>query len=72
MRARAGVADAASFAAALGEFPARVGGLVAWLQEVLNVDGYPVLRYDRHARQVRLDVDQLAQQFALGAPGGAP
>lgn len=65
LRARHGVADAAAFATELGEFAARVGGLVTRLQEVLNVDGYQVLRYDRQHRQVHLDVDKLAQQFEL-------
>lgn len=65
LRSRNGVADAAAFAAELGEFPARVSGLVSRLQEVLNIDGYQVLRYDRQHRQVHLDVAKLAQQFEL-------
>jgi hypothetical protein len=65
LRSRNGVADAAAFAAELGEFAARVSGLVSRLQEVLNVDGYQVLRYDRQNKQVHLDVDKLAQQFEL-------
>lgn len=65
LRSRNGVADAAAFAAELGEFAARVSGLVSRLQEVLNIDGYQVLRYDRQNKQVHLDVDKLAQQFEL-------
>lgn len=63
LRVRKGVAAAAAFAAELGEFAARVQGVVAKLQEILNVDGYQVLRYDRQNQQVHLDVEKLAQQF---------
>ncbi|MDQ3341060.1 MAG: BREX-2 system phosphatase PglZ [Myxococcota bacterium] len=63
LRGRKGITDAAAFAAELGEFPTRVGGVVAKLQEVLNVDGYQVLRFDRQAQQVHLDLEKLAQQF---------
>jgi|JI10StandDraft_1071094.scaffolds.fasta_scaffold18412_2 hypothetical protein len=65
LRSRNGVAAAAAFAAELGEFTARVGGLVSRLQEAVNVDGYQVLRYDRDHQQVHLDVGKLAQQFEL-------
>lgn len=65
LQARNGVADVGAFAAELGEFPARVWGLVSRLQEILNVDGYQVLRADREHRQVRLDLDKLAQQFEV-------
>lgn len=65
LRARNGVADAAAFAAELGEFAARVSGLVSRLQEVLNVDGYQVLRFERQTKQVHLDVEKLAQQFEI-------
>jgi PglZ domain len=63
LRARKGVASAAAFASELGEFVARVGGVVAKLQEILNVDGYQVLRFDRQGQQVILDLEKLAQQF---------
>jgi hypothetical protein len=63
LRLRKGVASAAAFASELGEFVARVGGVVAMLQEILNVDGYQVLRFDRQAQQVHLDLEKLAQQF---------
>ena len=65
LRARKGVAAAAAFAAELGEFVARVQGVVARLQEVLNVDGYQVVRFDRQNQQVHLDLEKLAQQFDL-------
>jgi hypothetical protein len=63
LRVRKGVASAAAFASELREFPARVGGVVAKLQEILNVDGYQVLRFDRQNQQVHLDLEKLAQQF---------
>ncbi len=68
LRARNGVADAGAFAAELGEFAARVSGLVSRLSEVLNVDGYRVLWFDRQTRQVHLDVVKLAQQFEITWP----
>lgn len=63
LRARKGVASAAAFAGELGEFASRVGGVVAKLQEILNVDGYQVVRFDRQNQQVHLDLEKLAQQF---------
>jgi hypothetical protein len=63
LRARRGVASAAAFASELGEFVARVRGVVARLQEILNVDGYQVLRFDPQGQQVILDLEKLAQQF---------
>jgi len=65
LRARKGVAASAAFAAELGEFVSRVQGVVAKLQEILNVDGYQVLRYDRQGQQVHLDLEKLAQQFDI-------
>jgi hypothetical protein len=63
--AASGVASAAAFAGELGEFASRVGGVVARLQEILNVDGYQVLRFDRQHQQVHLDLEKLAQQFDI-------
>jgi hypothetical protein len=65
LRQRKGVASAAAFAGELGEFASRVGGVVARLQEILNVDGYQVLRFDRQHQQVHLDLEKLAQQFDI-------
>jgi hypothetical protein len=39
--------------------------VVARLQEVLNIDGYLVLRFDRVNRQVTLDLEKLGQLFEL-------
>jgi hypothetical protein len=63
LRQRKGVASSSAFAGELGQFVARVGGVVAKLQEILNVDGYQVLRFDRQNQQVHLDLEKLAQQF---------
>ena len=46
-------------------FPGRVSGFVSRLQEILNVDGYQVLRFDRQGQQVHLDLEKLAQQFEV-------
>lgn len=63
--ARNGVASDEAFAATMGVTTYRVDGLVSRLQEVLNVDGYQVLRFDRAARQVYLDREKLCQQFEV-------
>lgn len=52
-------------AAALGCQPVRAPGLVSVLSEVLNVDGYVVLRNDAVNRQVILDVETLRSLFGL-------
>ena len=65
LASRSGVASAEAFAGAMGERLFRVGGLVSRLQEVLNVDGYQVIRYDHVGKQVHLDRDKLEQQFEV-------
>ena len=55
-------------AAALGCQPVRASGLISVLSEVLNVDGYVVLRSDAVNRQVVLDVDTLRSLFDLATP----
>jgi hypothetical protein len=62
---RHGIADASAFAAAMETFPLRVGGLVSLLAELLNIDGYEVLTYDKQTRQVRLDRGKLFEQFEV-------
>ena len=59
------VMSAEAFAAAMRELPFRVPGLIAKLQEVLNLDGYEVLRFDPAARQVHLDRNKLIQLFEV-------
>ena len=55
-----------ALAAALGCQPVRAPGLVAVISEVLNVDGYVVLRNDPANSQVFLDVETLRSLFDLG------
>jgi hypothetical protein len=62
---RGGVASEDAFAVGMGVSKYRVGGLVSRLQEVLNVDGYQVLRHDTTAHQVYLDREKLNQQFEV-------
>ncbi len=62
---RQGATSAQAFAAAMQELPFRVSGLVSKLQEVLNLDGYEVLRFDPVNRQVFLDREKLAQLFEV-------
>ncbi|HEX9619110.1 MAG TPA: BREX-2 system phosphatase PglZ [Polyangiaceae bacterium] len=62
---RSGAAPANAFAAHLNEPAFRVGGIVSKLQEVLNLDGYEVLRFDRQNQQIFLDKEKLEQQFGV-------
>ncbi len=43
----------------------RMNGLLAGVQKLLNVDGYPVLSIDRAAKTVKLDLPSLREQFEL-------
>ncbi|MFW5876495.1 MAG: BREX-2 system phosphatase PglZ [Myxococcota bacterium] len=63
--ARGGVASKEQFASGLEILEFRVDTFVAKFQEVLNVDGYQVLRYDPTAKQVHLDRGKLAQLFEV-------
>ena len=54
-----------AFAAALKIPSWRVGGFVAKLQEVLNVDGYQILRHETGAKTIHLDREKLVQQFEV-------
>jgi len=63
--ARHGVGSVDTFAAALGVLPFRIGGVIAQLQGVLNVDGYQVLSYDPQSKQVKLDAGKLGAQFGV-------
>ena len=52
------------FAHRIGELPRRVGGVVSHLQEVLNLEGYPVLKFDRGpGGLVELDLRRLEELF---------
>lgn len=50
----------------LGLPPVRLGGFVAALRRLLNVDGYAVLSVDEASDTLRLDRDLLRRQFGLG------
>lgn len=62
---RQGVMAGEAFAGAMRILPFRVSGFISKLQEVLNLDGYDVLRYDPVTRQVHLDRGKLAQLFEV-------
>lgn len=50
-------------AQALGEAPARMRGAVPQVQQLLNLEGYAVLRPDADGLTLLLDVDLLREQF---------
>ena len=62
---RQGVMSESAFGAELGVLGFRVRGYVTTLTEVLNLDGYEVVRFDPSTRQVHLDVEKLAQLFEV-------
>ena len=62
---RMGAAPLSAFAAHLSEPEFRAGGLISKLQEVVNLDGYSILRFDSANRQVFLDKEKLEQQFQV-------
>lgn len=62
---RGGALAAEVFAQHMGVLAYRVEGYVRRFQEILNVDGYLVLRFDPGARQVFLDKSKLEQQFEV-------
>ncbi len=43
----------------------RINGVLAGVQKLLNVDGYPVLAVDRASKTVKLDLASLKTQFEL-------
>jgi hypothetical protein len=55
----------AALARRIGQPSARLDGLVAKIQRLLNVDGYEVLRLDRQRDVIELDVPMLKRQFGL-------
>jgi hypothetical protein len=64
---RGGRASLSEFSAALGVPEFRVAGMVASLAQVLNVDGYQVLRLSQQGGAVELDYEILRQTFATTA-----
>lgn len=63
--ARGGVMSSDAFAAALGLRTFRVGGHVSRFSEILNIDGYEVLRMDHVAKQIHLDRGKLELLFEV-------
>ena len=57
----------ASFAKRLGVTAPRTHRVIAGLQRLLNVDGYPVLRLDEERERIELDGALLVRQFELEA-----
>jgi hypothetical protein len=62
---RNGVQMKPAFAQRLAVPPIRIDGLLASLQRILNVDGYPVLTSDA-SQTIRLNLMLLREQFAPG------
>jgi hypothetical protein len=58
-------APAEAFAAHIGKHKGRIGGVISSLSQVLNVDGYDVLRYDAASKQVVVERELLVQCFGL-------
>lgn len=67
---RGGVSSFAALSVDTGLPVGRLPGFLAHLARVLNVDGYGVLELDAGAREARLSLSTLAQQFeiAVGDP----
>jgi hypothetical protein len=61
LRRKGGSSSEATPAGALEEASWPIRPFLARVEEVLNLDGYQVLRYDRAGRQVYLDIELLAQ-----------
>jgi hypothetical protein len=45
---------------------ARLDGLIARMQRLLNVDGYEILTLNRNENKIELNVAKLRRQFDLG------
>jgi hypothetical protein len=65
LRERGGACSQAALAAAMGEAGYRIGPVMSRVEEVLNIDSYPVLKYDRATQQLHLDVELLRQLFEV-------
>jgi hypothetical protein len=63
--ARPGGVHASAFASHLGIPAFRVPGQITRLQEVLNLDGYEIIRFERTHQQIFLDKVKLEQQFEV-------
>jgi hypothetical protein len=63
--ASGGIMTPAAFAKAADLPPARLDGLIARMQRLLNVDGYEILTLNRNENKVELNVAKLKKQFDL-------
>jgi hypothetical protein len=63
--ASGGIMTPAAFAKAADLPPARLDGLIARMQRLLNVDGYEILTLNRNENKVELNVARLKKQFDL-------
>jgi hypothetical protein len=63
LSANGGIMTPAAFAKAAGLPAARLDGLIARMQRLLNVDGYDILTLDRSENRVELNVAKLKRQF---------
>jgi hypothetical protein len=59
------VASEGALAGAMNMPSWRIGGVVSKLGEVLNIDGYQVIRHDAAAKTIHLDREKLSQQFEV-------
>jgi hypothetical protein len=65
LEASGGIMTPAAFAKAADLPPARLDGLIARIQRLLNVDGYEILTLNRNENKVELNVAKLKKQFDL-------
>ena len=65
LEVQGGIMTPAAFAKAAEVLEARLDGLVAQLQRVLNVDGYEILTLSRTENRIELNVAKLKRQFDL-------
>lgn len=60
-----GIMTPAAFSKAADIAPARLDGLIARMQRLLNVDGYEILTFSRAENRIELNVPKLKRQFDL-------
>lgn len=66
LEAGGGLMTPAAFANAAEIPAARLDGLIARIQRLLNVDGYEILSLNRNENKIELNVVKLRRQFDLG------
>ena len=60
-----GMMTPAAFSTAANIPAARLDGLIAHIQRLLNVDGYEILTFSRTENRIELNVPKLKRQFDL-------